>query len=326
MIGKIISKEKWDNLMSFGDNIISKSADSMSNGQVLSLTIPVYFTAGLDVPYEISLVSTALSGKSFRIEFAGVVGVVTNNTLALTCNGITKSIVFDYYHNSTASIVFRIYPNRKQEYSRLICIANDVSLELDKFFKNPSGSVTQIKFTTNGNYKDCVLNTRFWMSDLAIFGNFTKSCNFGPIASRDMYIGAEKATSTEVLSAFKAFIECWTPKVAVWAAGMYESDVNTAINSKWLANLTEFLTICEDKGILPVVCTLPNIGTHNHRAKNAHIRTLSVHINDMALLINRELDGEYFPMRSWDATLDAPTPHGYWIFAYVLKGHFPYIS
>lgn len=48
-----------------------------------------------------------------------------------------------------------------------------------------------------------------------------------------------------------------TPKYAVWCLGMNNPD-SGAINSSYLTNTQNFLAKCQEKGITPILCTIPS--------------------------------------------------------------------
>ena len=53
---------------------------------------------------------------------------------------------------------------------------------------------------------------------------------------------------------------------------MNNGDSATAINSSYLASVTEFLAICEEKNIIPILSTTPCTPTVNNSFKNEWVR------------------------------------------------------
>ena len=77
---------------------------------------------------------------------------------------------------------------------------------------------------------------------------------------------------------FKHALEYGTPKYAFWCMGMNNGDKNNEVNVDWLASTEEFLDICEAKGIIPILSTIPSASKDgkeiyiNNSYKNAWVR------------------------------------------------------
>lgn len=87
--------------------------------------------------------------------------------------------------------------------------------------------------------------------------------------------------------ASETFIQCFrndlqygTPQVAVWMLGMNDRDSATKVNREWLACFEEFCSLCDERGITPVICTIPTVPERNHGYKNAVIRESGKRIID----------------------------------------------
>ena len=74
------------------------------------------------------------------------------------------------------------------------------------------------------------------------------------------------------LTEFKTALTHGTPKYAVWCMGMNNGDSGTTINAKYLAATEEFLEICEEKGITPILSTIPSTPIVLNEPKNAWVR------------------------------------------------------
>ena len=74
------------------------------------------------------------------------------------------------------------------------------------------------------------------------------------------------------LSEFKTALLHGTPKYAFWCMGMNNGDSKTAISESYLAATEEFLEICEEKGITPILSTIPSTPTVNNSHKNAWVK------------------------------------------------------
>ncbi len=64
----------------------------------------------------------------------------------------------------------------------------------------------------------------------------------------------------------------YTPQYVVWGVGMNDADSESAVNAGWKNATEEFLDICEDKGITPILVTLPTTATKLNASKNAWIK------------------------------------------------------
>lgn len=100
--------------------------------------------------------------------------------------------------------------------------------------------------------------------------------------------------STPAIRDFKWAVEelGYRPKVVVWAEGMNDGDGTnaTAPNATWLANTQEFLSICEEVGITPVLCTIPSTPTVYNGAKNAWIKASGYRYVDTAAAVGEAYD------------------------------------
>ena len=91
--------------------------------------------------------------------------------------------------------------------------------------------------------------------------------------------GVEAALNTLKLS-----LEHCTPKYIVWTLGMNNPDSETAINDVWLSSTQEMLKICEEKGITPILATIPN--TIGGAVDDTDIASLRIHKSKNAWIKN----------------------------------------
>lgn len=80
--------------------------------------------------------------------------------------------------------------------------------------------------------------------------------------------------SSTALADFKWAVEeiGYTPHYVVWCMGMNNQDSATAVNSAWLSAVKEFLEICEEYGITPILTTIPSTTTRCNEPKNEWVR------------------------------------------------------
>ena len=71
-----------------------------------------------------------------------------------------------------------------------------------------------------------------------------------------------------------AALEHGTPKYLVWALGMNDADDGTDPDATWLAKVEAIKTICNEKGITLILCTIPQVTAsgYENQYKNAYIK------------------------------------------------------
>ena len=81
-----------------------------------------------------------------------------------------------------------------------------------------------------------------------------------------------------------------TPAYAIWCLGMNDGDVG-AINANWLAVVQMFISDCEERGITPILATIPNVPTINNTYKNAWVKASGYRYIDFAEAVGAETAG-----------------------------------
>ena len=84
------------------------------------------------------------------------------------------------------------------------------------------------------------------------------------------------------LEDFKKALEFSTPKYAVWCLGMNNGDTEKGMNANYRSATEEFLAICEEKGITPILSTIPNTPTVNNFFKNEWVKASGYRYVDFA--------------------------------------------
>ena len=141
------------------------------------------------------------------------------------------------------------------------------------------------------------LSEKIW-----IFGdsylNFTANTRWPYYAKEAGYtdyamFGYPGMASAAALDAFKWAVEDmgYTPQYAVWLMGMNNGDVldTNIISASWLSATEEFLGICEEKGITPILSTVPSTPIAYNVLKNEWVRNSGYRYIDMAAAV-----GEYY--------------------------------
>lgn len=101
--------------------------------------------------------------------------------------------------------------------------------------------------------------------------------------------------SEQLMPAFKADLLCGKPLYALWLLGMNDgadTDINTP-SEKWLNNIKEFISICKDKNITPILATIPSVPTIYHEGKNKWVRESGYRYIDFADAVGASADGQW---------------------------------
>ncbi len=94
--------------------------------------------------------------------------------------------------------------------------------------------------------------------------------------------GFPGADAEDVYPYFLKSLKRGTPKYAIWAQGMNNKDTLIAINGIWLHYTELFIKKCEEKGIEPILCTIPNCPNLRHDRKNNYVRNSGYRYIDFA--------------------------------------------
>ena len=100
----------------------------------------------------------------------------------------------------------------------------------------------------------------------------------------------------QALDEFKNALNYGTPKYAVWCVGMNNEDVwslgdsyndpdSWTVNSTWKWATDEFLAICEEKGITPILATVPNTKERINYFKNQVVKSSGYRYIDQSLAV-----------------------------------------
>lgn len=97
--------------------------------------------------------------------------------------------------------------------------------------------------------------------------------------------------SSEALPQVLDYLEnAGTPKHIVWCMGMNDPD-SGAVNASWLSCVETLISTCEEKGIEPILSTIPNVPSYTHTYKNAWVKTSGYRYIDFAKAVGAESAG-----------------------------------
>ena len=94
---------------------------------------------------------------------------------------------------------------------------------------------------------------------------------------------------------FKVAIQRGTPVYAVWCLGMNNGDKNGELNEAWLAATEEFLQICKEKNIIPILSTIPSTPKVNNVQKNEWVRNSGYRYIDFNRAVGADKSTEWYP-------------------------------
>ncbi len=95
---------------------------------------------------------------------------------------------------------------------------------------------------------------------------------------------------------FKCSLERGTPKFALWLLGMNNSDPSVdEPETNWLKATEEFLAICKEKGITPILSTIPCVPDRINEAKNAWVRASGYRYIDFNRAVGAHKSKEWYP-------------------------------
>ena len=98
-----------------------------------------------------------------------------------------------------------------------------------------------------------------------------------------------------MLQALKHDLRFGCPKFAVWTLGMNDASDKDAPNAKWLSCVQEFLSLCRQNGIIPILSTIPSVPNRNHRFKSAWVRQSGVRYIDFSAAVSDNDAPQWFP-------------------------------
>lgn len=99
------------------------------------------------------------------------------------------------------------------------------------------------------------------------------------------------AKSVNEIVSFRNLTAVVKPKFVVWTLGMNDGDSSSAFNADWKTYVDEVIATCEEKGITPILATIPNVPNIIHTFKNAYVRSSGCRYVDFAKAVNAESAG-----------------------------------
>ena len=102
--------------------------------------------------------------------------------------------------------------------------------------------------------------------------------------------------SARGLTEFQQALQHGTPKYAVWCMGMNNGDDKDTkeINASYLASTKAFLEICEEKGITPILATIPSTPTVLNSTKNEWVKNWAEETGGRYIDFARAVGGDVY--------------------------------
>ena len=157
--------------------------------------------------------------------------------------------------------------------------------------------------------KNCKLNwySERYASRIWLFGDsylsFPDPARWPSYLFRDGYAdnlliaGFSGMPTQRGLEEFKMAIEKGTPEFVVWCLGMNNGDNREtgAINQGWLDSTKEFLEICKERGITPILSTIPNTPKVYNQPKNDWVIASGYRYVDFNRAVGADKDENWYP-------------------------------
>ena len=238
---------------------------------------------------------------------------------------ITATQVYAYsYYTYTDP---KLQPLLKEDMLHGLTVTDYITVNMD--YDPAAKKLTVMMFTASGSFKgeiprwcghdgeiqarfeglegeNCVLNwfcddfaSRIWLIGDSYLG-FGGPGRWPYYLYRDGYAGALMAgyagmNSQRGILDFKTFVDKGQPEFAVWCLGMNNSDKEGVLNEAYVAATEEFLAICKNRGITPVLSTIPNTPTVNNRQKNAWVRASGYRYIDFERAVGSHKNENWYP-------------------------------
>ena len=110
-----------------------------------------------------------------------------------------------------------------------------------------------------------------------------------------MISGYPGMSSEAAISQFKRFVDYGAPEFIVWTLGMNNADVDGKINEGYLKSTEEFIAMCEERGITPILSTIPNVPERDNNPKNEWVRSQPYRYIDFSRAVGADKDVNWYP-------------------------------
>ncbi|MBQ4070803.1 MAG: SGNH/GDSL hydrolase family protein [Clostridia bacterium] len=109
-----------------------------------------------------------------------------------------------------------------------------------------------------------------------------------------MISGFPGMPSERAIEEFCRLVEMGAPEYAIWTLGMNNADKDGKISEGYLRSTERFLEICKERGITPILSTIPNCPKVNNRQKNEWVRSQPYRYIDFARAVGSTDSDEWY--------------------------------
>lgn len=186
--------------------------------------------------------------------------------ILVTSNGVTFSKLWDFV-NKTISSPFFDFTGTITEDATLSYSPEDINCDLWVFGDS---------YLTYGTARWIYY---YWASDYA--NN----------ALINAYAGEMSPSNIEALN---TLLEFGKPKYILWASGMNDGNDYATPSTQWQECINSLVSICNEKGITPILATIPTVPSVNNEKKNAYVRSSGYQYVDFAKAVGANSSGVWF--------------------------------
>lgn len=116
--------------------------------------------------------------------------------------------------------------------------------------------------------------------------------------------------SLDAYASFTNLINKGHPQYLIWAIGMNDADTEGSPNASWQVYVTKVIKDCIERGITPILCTIPNTPAVRNLEKNNFVRASGLQYIDFAKFVNADTVGASWYTGMLDADNTHPTADG----------------
>jgi lysophospholipase L1-like esterase len=113
-----------------------------------------------------------------------------------------------------------------------------------------------------------------------------------------MFVGISGMNTQRGLIELKTIIDKGNPEFIVWCMGMNNGDPkdqDEVVEENYKKATEEFLAICKERGITPILSTIPNTPVVHNMAKNKWVRSLPYRYIDFSRAVGSDKMKEWYP-------------------------------
>ena len=109
-----------------------------------------------------------------------------------------------------------------------------------------------------------------------------------------MFDGYGGRTSVQALQSLNKCLSFGRPDTILWCMGMNDHDTASSVNANWKSTYDAVCSLCSDRKIRLVLCTIPSTPTINHSFKNDIIRNSGLDYIDIEDTLGVDENGNWY--------------------------------